>query len=405
LCAKNEILSLVFHQAIGIFAKHKSAKYSHLKIAVNTRLLLKDKLEGIGWFSYEILKRITRNHPEHQFLFIFDRPYDAEFVFADNVEAVVVGPQARHPFLYLIWFEFSIPRILKKHKVDLFLSPDSYLSLRTSIPSITVIHDLNFEYYPQDLLFFARLYNKKMFPRFAHKAERIISVSEYSKEDIHKLYGIEKTKIDVVYNASKESFRALAADEMTDVRQKYSGGDPYFVYVGALNPRKNLVNLLKAFDTLCENTNSNVRMIVVGNKMYRTQAIDDTYKAMKHKDKVVFLGHMKTQELNRIYGAALALCYVSYFEGFGIPIVEAFRSHCPVITSNVTSMPEVAGDAALLVDPFSVDEIADAMQQILNSNELRNDLIEKACQQVKKFSWDLSAEKMWESISRVLDKN
>ena len=390
---------------MGIFAKFKSTKRKHLKIAVNTRLLLKDKLEGIGWFSYEILKRVVQNHPEHQFLFIFDRPYDSDFVFADNVEAIVVGPQARHPFLYLIWFEFSIPRILKKHKVDLFLSPDSYLSLRTSIPSVTVIHDLNFEYYPKDLLFFARLYNKTMFPRFARKAKRVISVSEYSKEDIHKLYGIPKEQIDVVYNAANERFKALDSTEIVEARKEYSDGMPYFVYVGALNPRKNLVNLLKAFDKLCEAEGPNAKMIVVGNKMYRTQAIDDTYEKMKFKDQVVFLGHLKTEDLNRIYGGALALAYVSYFEGFGIPIVEAFRSHCPVITSNVTSMPEVAGDAALLVDPFSVDEISTALSRILNEDDLRKQLIEKGCQQVKKFSWDLSAEKMWESLSQVIDNN
>jgi glycosyltransferase involved in cell wall biosynthesis len=386
---------------MGIFAKFESLKRKYLKIAVNTRLLLKDKLEGIGWFSYEILKRLTQNHPEHQFLFIFDRPYDSSFVFADNVEAIVVGPQARHPFLYLIWFEFSIPRILKKHQVDLFLSPDSYLSLSTSIPSVTVIHDLNFEYYPKDLLFFARMYNKTMFPRFARKAKRVISVSEYSKQDIHKLYGIPKEQIDVVYNAANERFKALDFTEIEDVRKEYSGGIPYFVYVGALNPRKNLVNLLKAFDQLCEKEGAKAKMIVVGNKMYRTQAIDDTYKNMKFKEQVVFLGHLKTEDLNRIYGAALALAYVSYFEGFGIPIVEAFRSHCPVITSNVTSMPEVAGDAALLVDPFSVDEISSALSRILNEDDLRKQLIEKGCQQVKKFSWDISAEKMWESLVKI----
>ena len=376
-------------------------KKTNLKIAVNTRLLLKGKLEGIGWFSYEILKRITRNHPEHQFLFIFDRPFAPEFIFANNVEAVVIGPQARHPFLYMIWFEISIPAILKKHKVDLFLSPDSYLSLRSSIPSVSVIHDLNFEYYPQDLLFFARHYNKKMFPRFAQKAKRIISVSEYSKSDIHKLYGIPNDRIDVVYNAAKEDFRTLSETEIAETRKEYSNSTPYFVYVGALNPRKNLVNLLKAFEQLCESEGPKVKLLIVGNKMYRTQAIDYTYNQMKHKDQVVFLGHLETNQLNRIYGAALALAYVSYFEGFGIPIVEAFRSGCPVITSNVTSMPEVAGDAALLVDPFKPDEISTAMKKIMNSEELRKELIAKGCEQVKRFSWDLSAEKLWESLLKV----
>jgi len=373
-----------------------------LKIAVNTRLLLKGKLEGIGRFTYETLKRMTRNHPEHQFLFIFDRPYAPEFIFSDNVEAVVIGPQARHPFLYLLWFELSIPKVLKKWGADVFLSPDSYLSLSTDVPSVPVIHDLNFEYYPKDLPFFARQYNLKMFPQFARKATRVLTVSEYSKKDIQKLYGIPETKIDVVYNAAKEDFRPSSAEEIRQTREEFTGRSPYFLYVGALNPRKNLVNLLRAFDLMCAlHSEEDIKMLVVGNKMFGTGAIEQAYKMMRFKDRVVFKGHLDTAKLNRVYGAAVALAYVSYFEGFGIPIVEAFRSNCPVITSNVTSMPEVAGDAALLVDPFNVEEISNALSRMLNEPELRTSLIEKGHKQVEKFSWDKSAEALWESLIKA----
>ena len=372
-----------------------------MKIAVNTRLLLKNKLEGIGWFTYEILKRLTRNHPEHEFLFIFDRPFDPAFIFSDNVTGIVVGPKARHPFLFFIWFELAIPPILKKHKVDLFLSPDSYIPLRCSIPSLSVIHDLNFEHYPKDLPFIAQKYNKQVFPRIAQKAKRIITVSEYSKSDIHSLYKVPNSQIDVVYNAAKDIFKSSSSQEIDETRKQYSMGKPYFLYVGALNPRKNLVNLFKAFDQMCETDGPLSKLIVVGNKMYWTKEIEQTYNKMKFKAEVVFLGHLDTESLNKVYGAALALTYVSYFEGFGVPIVEAFRSGCPVITSNVTSMPEVAGDAAIFIDPFKPDEISDAMQKIMNSEEHRKNLIEKGYKQVKKFSWDLSAEKLWESLLKV----
>ena len=134
-------------------------------IAVNTRLLLKDKLEGIGWFTYESLKRITKNHPEHNFLFLFDRPFSEEFIFSDNIIPIVVGPQARHPLLWYWWFEQSLPKIFHKHEPDLFLSPDGFLSLSYAAPAgtkqckqLAVIHDLNFEYYPQDFPFLARKY-------------------------------------------------------------------------------------------------------------------------------------------------------------------------------------------------------------------------------------------------------
>ena len=139
-----------------------------MKIAVNTRLLLKNKLEWIGWFSTETLKRITTQHKEHQFYFIFDRKYDDAFIFSDNITPVVIPPQARHPVLYYIWFENSIPRLLKKLQPDLFFSPDGYLSLTTKVRSMNVFHDLNFEHYPADLPFSERTYYRHFFPLYAH---------------------------------------------------------------------------------------------------------------------------------------------------------------------------------------------------------------------------------------------
>jgi len=372
-----------------------------LKIAVNTRLLLKNRLEGIGWFSYEILKRITRNHPEHEFIFIFDRPFSSEFIFSDNVKGVVIGPQARHPFLFYAWFEYSIPKVLKKYNIDLFFSPEALLPLKNDTPSVAVIHDISFEHYPKDTPYITQKYNRWILPRLTKKAKRLITVSNFSKQDIINHYGVSEDKIDVVYNASKECFGPSSDSEIQETRNKYSGGKPYFLYVGALNPRKNIINLFKAYDQLCEERGIEAKLVVVGNKMYWTKEIEQTYNRMKYKKEVVFLGHLNTDELNAVYGGAIALAYISYFEGFGIPIVEAFRSHCPVITSNVTSMPEVAGDAAILINPFDVNEIATAMKQLLESDELRNDLIKKGCVQLKNFSWNHSAEKLWESLMEV----
>ena len=234
-----------------------------MKIAVNTRLLLKGKLEGIGWFSFESLRRICESHPEHEFIFIFDRPYSSEFIFSDNITPVVIGPPARHPFLFLIWFELSIPYILKKYQVDLFLSPDGYLSLRTKVPSISVIHDLNFEHYPKDLPFLAFKYYKLFFPRFAKKAQRIITVSEYSKQDIINLYQIDSQNIDVAYNGVKEIYYDIGEYQKQITRNEVSNGNPYFIFVGALHPRKNLVGLLSAFDLFKKNNDSDIQLIIV----------------------------------------------------------------------------------------------------------------------------------------------
>ncbi len=373
-----------------------------MKIAVNTRLLLKNKLEGIGWFMFETLQRIVQNHPEHQFYFIFDRKYDPSFIFADNVYPVVIGPPARHVSLFYIWFEYSIPHVLKKIKPDVFVSPDAYNSLRSPFKSLVVIHDLNFEHYPEKMPWVIRKYYRHFTPLFAHKAVRIATVSEFSKNDITKQYKIAPTKIDVVYNGVNKDYIPVNEKIKKEIKEKYTGGSDFFIYVGALIDRKNLDNLFKAFDQFKKTKQNDVKLLIVGLKMWHNKDLQLTFNAMQYKEDVVFTGRLPIEELCRATASALAMTYVSYFEGFGIPILEAYASGVPVITSNVTSMPEVAGGAALLVDPFNVDEIADAMKRIADSKTLRGELIEKGFQRCKAFSWDLSAQYLWKSIEKTV---
>ena len=213
-------------------------------IAVNTRLLLKDKLEGMGWFTHENLKRITLGHPEHTFIFLFDRPFTSEFIYSDNIRPVHVPPPSRHPVLWYWWFEHSIPRIMKKYRAGLYLGPDGYMPQHLKIPCHITIHDINFHHRPEDLPWFPRTYYQKYFPRFANRSARITTVSEYSKSDIVNSYGIDPDKIDVVYNGVNEIYSPLPPDDAERCRSFYTGGKPYFVFVGAMHPRKNLANLL-----------------------------------------------------------------------------------------------------------------------------------------------------------------
>jgi glycosyltransferase involved in cell wall biosynthesis len=373
-----------------------------LRIVVNTRLLLKNKLEGIGWFSYETLKRITLNHPEHEFIFVFDRSFDAEFIFSDNVIPVVLFPPTRHPVLQYIWLEISMFRLLKKLKPDLFLSPDGFLSLRTATPSVTVIHDLNFEYYPQDVGWADRKFFRCYFPRYAHKAKRIATVSQYSKQDLIKRYHVENEKIDVIYNGVNESYLPLTKEKILSVRENLTNGTPYYIYIGALRPRKNLKTLFGAFDAYRkENPNATEKLVIVGNCRWYGKEMKKAYETMEYRNQVIFTGSLEPERLRMILGSALALTYVSYFEGFGIPIIEAFRAGVPVITSNITSMPEIAGNAALLIDPFNQDSITKAMQKVATDEILREKLIEKGHQRQQLYSWDITAELLWNCIEKV----
>ncbi|MFH1160015.1 MAG: glycosyltransferase family 1 protein [bacterium] len=373
-----------------------------MNIAVNTRLLLKDKLEGIGWFTFESLKRITTQHPEHHFFFLFDRDFSDEFLFADNITPMVQFPQARHPVLYWAWFERSLPSLLDKIKPDLFLSPDGFLSLRYKGKSMNVIHDLNFEHYPEDLPVLTRWFYRHYFPLYARKAVRIATVSEYSRQDIVKQYNVNPEKIDIVYDGANEEYRPLTSEEKVMTRQFYTDGKPYFVFIGSLHPRKNLANLFRAFDLFKKTNPSDVQLVIVGAKKWWTHDIDSTFQEMIFSNDVIFTGRLNTEHLRYLLAASLGLTYVSYFEGFGIPIVEAFRCGTPVITADVTSMPEVAGDAALLIDPFDPETIAMAMYKIYQYETMRQELIGRGHAREGLFTWQKTADRLWESIEKAI---
>jgi glycosyltransferase involved in cell wall biosynthesis len=374
-------------------------------IAVNTRLLLKEKLEGIGWFAYETLKRITQNHPEHQFIFIFDRKYSDEFVFSDNIRPIVAHPQARHPVLWYLYFDWGIPHLLKKYKADIFLSPDGWLSLRTEVKSLPVIHDLNFFHYPNFATWFNRKYYYHFFPKFIKKATRIATVSEFSKSDIASQFGVNPDKIDVVYNGARDVLTPLDEQSQEEVRKKHTDGCPFFLFIGLIHRRKNVDNLIKAFDEFKQSVTSNLKLLIVGSKKYWNEEIQAAYDNSQFKDDIIFTGRMKTEDLNKVVASATALVYVSHFEGFGIPILEAMYCDVPVITSRVSSMPEVGGEAAIYVEPTSVDSIKDAMLRVFCDTNLRELLIERARIQRSRFTWDKTADLLWQSIEKCAGIN
>ncbi|MBT3301823.1 MAG: glycosyltransferase family 4 protein [Bacteroidetes bacterium] len=373
-----------------------------MRIVVNTRFLIKNKLEGIGVFTAETFKRICKNNPDHEFIFLFDRAFDEEYIFAQNIKGIVLRPPARHPFLWFLWFEFSVHRFLKQAKADLFISCDGYVTLRTKTKTLAIIHDLAFEHYPKDVPWIARKYYRYFFPKFAWKADRIASVSEFSKNDICEWYSTDPNLIDVVYNGSSDHFNPISEDHKIEIRNRYTDGKEYFIYIGALHQRKNIVNLLKAFDRFRTKSDQDIKLLIVGTKAWRLAEMDQVFESMKYKSDVIFTGRLSDNDLAQTLASALALVYISYFEGFGIPLLEAMNCDVPIITSDRSSLPEVAGNAALIVDPFDLDDISEAMHKISTNSELRNSLIEKSKIQRQKFSWDKTAELMWESILKTI---
>lgn len=373
-----------------------------MRIAVNTRLLLHDRLDGIGWFTAETARRMVLAHPEHEFFFFFDRKPHPEFLFADNVTPVVLCPQARHPVLWYLYFEWSTQMALKRYKIDLYLSPDGMMPLHPKVPTLNVIHDLNFEHASGNLKASHQRYMSHYFPLFARNATRLATVSSYSKKDIAETYGIPAEKIDVVYDGAHSNYRPHSDDEKEAIRQRFTDGHPFVIFISTILKRKNLANLLLAFDKVKEDkSNEDLKLVVVGSRVWWQDELESAWNRMKHQSDVIFPGRVESNDLSALLSAAEMLVYPSYFEGFGIPILEAMYAETAVIASRTTSMPEVGGDAVLYIDPSDIDDIAHAINR-LRDKTLRQEFIEKGRLQRQKFSWEITANLLWDSMMKTI---
>jgi glycosyltransferase involved in cell wall biosynthesis len=363
-----------------------------LRIGINTRFLLSDKMEGFGWYTYEVVRRIVQNHPEHEFILFFDREVDEKFKFGSNCKEIVLKPQARHPFLYLIWFEWSLKRALKKYKIDVLFSPDGSLVLGSSVPQIHVIHDINFEHYPEDLPGLVGWYYRKYFPKFARHSQKIITVSESSKQDIVSTYKIDPQKIVVAWNGVSEKYRVFSKEEIQSFRVK-NNLKPYFLFVGSIHPRKNVQRLVNSFALFMEkNSYPDMELVIVGKPMWKGHSVSIP-EAIKNN--IQFTGHLSQEKLVQYTASAFVLTYVPYFEGFGIPLVEAMKCGIPILSGNKTSLPEIAGDAAIYCDPFNENDISEGMNRLFNDQDLREVLRTNGIQRSELFSWDKTAAQVW----------
>ncbi len=344
-----------------------------MKIAVNCWILRNKNVDGIGNFCIETVQHLAKTHTEDDFILLCDKNFTEDYFNYPNVSIHKILPPYRHPLLYVYYMETVVKKFLDKQKPDVFMGIEGFLSLGAKTRQVPVIHDLNFEHYPQDLPFRNRFYYRRYMPRFARKADRIATVSNYTKNDIVDKYRVAESKIDVVYCGIKEKFHALDCEKIDAVRQKYTDGKPYFFFVGSMHPRKNLIRLIVAYDIFRKNNPAHQHKLVLsGNILWDDKMFDKVIKAISFKDDIIFTGRVNDEDLKNLLGSATALAFVPTFEGFGLPVVEAFQAEVPVMCSNVTSMPEVADGAALLVNPFDENDIAQGLKELADSKSLRD---------------------------------
>ena len=362
-------------------------------IGVNARLLLTHRMEGIARYTWESLKVMFDQHPEDQFILFFDRKFDPLFVQANNVEGVVVYPQARHPILWKIWFDYMIPRAVRKHKVDVFWSPDGFASKVLSVKQLMTTHDLTYLHFPESMRTEQLGYYQRNVPLFHRFADHISTVSEATKKDVMTSLAIEDKKISVAMNALTK--------EVIPQRERMIK-DEYLLYLGSIHPRKNIVRLLEAYDDFrSKNSGLSPKMVLAGRRAFGNDDLDRLVSKMDFGEDVIFTGMVSDIEKQNLLKHARIFIYVSLFEGFGIPILEAMEAGVPVITSHSGALAEVSGGSTLGLDPTKKEEITDAIEKLYNDDLLRQELIRMGHRRTQDFSWEDTASKIYMQIQKL----
>ncbi|MBK9109406.1 MAG: glycosyltransferase family 4 protein [Saprospiraceae bacterium] len=362
-----------------------------MRIGVNARFLLPEKLEGIGWYSYQILKRMVDQHPEHEYFFFYDRKQNNLLLQHPSIHHIVVSPPARHPLLWYFWFEWSLPAAFKKNKINCVFHPDGYCSLSANIPQVMVVHDLAYLHFPEQVPLLVRKYYQYFVPRQIKKANHLIAVSKATASDIAEHFPEMASKISIGYNGVRECFKPLDDVQQKEIRQQFSQGVPYSLFVGAIHPRKNVTGLIHAFEIFKTNTGSEMKLMIVGRKAWFVQDFEKTINTSAFKTDIILLDYMQSLELAKITASAFAVVQPSFLEGFGVPVLEALNCDIPVLVADCFSLPEVAGPGAYLFDPYKPPEIAEQMEIALKDSH-RAEKIQLGRTHRTQFDWDKSAE-------------
>jgi glycosyltransferase involved in cell wall biosynthesis len=369
-----------------------------VRIAIDARKL---RDYGIGTYIRNLVRHLARIDTTTDYVLIV-QPADIEIgaELGPNFRAVPDWSKS-----YSIREQFTIPLDLRREGVDLFHAPHYVLPPLTPCKSIVTIHDcihLRFPQYLPNRLGY--VYARSSLWVATHRATRVLTVSETSKRDILRYFRVPESKIDVIYNAIDERLGGAPTDEeVAQVRERYQLNEPFVLYAGNIKPHKNLERLIEAFHTLRRGGLEHVKLLIIGDEVSKYATLRRAvhrYKLHKH---VRFFGFVPDKTLASLYRLASVFVFPSLYEGFGFPPLEAMAAGTPVITSNVSSLPEVVGDAALLIDPYAPDEIAHAMRRVLTEPGLSEDLRVRGLARVKEFSWDRSIRRVREIYGEVLE--
>jgi glycosyltransferase involved in cell wall biosynthesis len=358
---------------------------------------------GLGHYSRTLIRSLADYYPQHEYFLFNPKLSDLFKIEGKNLHEIL--PQSFHHKLFpALWRSSWVKADLEKLKIDIYhgLSHEIPVGIQsTGIKSVVTIHDLIPERFPQQYSKIdVKIYHSK-FKYACDHADKIIAISRQTKHDIIDFYGIPREKITVCYQSCNPAFgKPVSEEEKLKIKKKYDLPGRFFLYVGSVIERKNLLNICKAMFLLRNETN--IPLVVIGDGKKYKELVKDYIRQNGLDNRIIFLSEnplarvsssfLKAEDFPAIYQSAIAMIYPSFFEGFGIPVLEALWSRLPVITSNVSCLPEAGGDGAYYADPGSAEEIAEGMKRIYADQPLADELKERGWQHAQHFTQQKCAE-------------
>lgn len=355
---------------------------------------------GTENYSLFLIRALTEIGQQHRFRLYFDQAPGEGLLPRNERVAWRVIPFPR------LWTHLRLMAEVMSHPPDVFFVPSHVLPLLHPRRSVATVHDLGYLYYPEAHARLARWYLGWSTRFNARTARRVIADSRATQRDLVRAYRVPEDRIVVVYPAGAEGLAPVTdAAMLTQVRERYLTGERYFLYVGTLQPRKNLVTLLEAFERFLREYQppESVRLVLAGKQGWLSEPIVERAMGLIRQGRVVLPGYVPQEDLPALLSGALAFVMPSWYEGFGLPVLEAMACGTPVICSNASSLPEVAGEAALLFDPADTGALAQAMGQIYTEPELADTLRVRGLAQARRFSWQACARAVLDVLEDVAE--
>lgn len=352
---------------------------------------------GIGLYTERLLRAMAAQTPTDELLLASNLADDDV-----DVPGRRLGP--RMP-LRALWMQTAMAAHAVREQPDVAFFPNYVAPLASTIartcPTVVTVHDMAVFLHPETFTFKKRVLQRRLLPSLLRHAHAILTPSDATRRDLLRLLPVDPRRVVAIPLAADPAYHApIDAHVRAEVRRRFALPDRYLLAVSTLEPRKNLVRLIQAFEQVWP-SHQDVKLILVGGKGWRDDGIAHALRSSSARDGIEALGYVEFEELRALYAEALALCYPSLYEGFGLPVIEAMACGAPVLVSRGSSLDEVAGDAALQVDPMRTDEIADGMRRLLQEPALRSELSDKGRAQAATFSWDRTARRTRDVFARV----